>query len=46
MATTTAPGYAIPAGDEDRVQVFSGFGHHVFYNFSIDEFGEPIYHEA
>ena len=21
-------------------------GHHVFYNFSIDEFGQPDFHEA
>ncbi len=26
MVTATAPGYAISAGGEDRVQVFSGYG--------------------
>ncbi len=26
MGTTAAPGYAIPAGGEDRVPVFAGFG--------------------
>ncbi len=26
MVTTVAPGYAIPAGGEDRFPVFSGFG--------------------
>ena len=26
MATAAAPGCAIPAGGQDRVQVFSGFG--------------------
>ena len=30
----------------DDLRVLDYDGHHVFYNFSIDEFGEPIYHEA
>ena len=30
----------------DDLRVLDYDGHHVFYNFSIDEIGEPIYHEA
>ena len=30
----------------DDLRVLDYDGHHVCYNFSIDEFGEPIYHEA
>jgi hypothetical protein len=31
---------------EDDLRVLDYDGHHVFYNFSIDEMGEPIYHEG
>ena len=31
---------------EDDLRVLDYDGHHVFYNFSIDEIGEPIYHEG
>ncbi len=31
---------------EDDLRVLDYDGHHVFYNFSIDEMGEPIFHEA
>jgi predicted ABC-type ATPase len=30
----------------DDLRVLDYDGHHVFYSFSIDEIGEPIYHEA
>ena len=30
----------------DDLRVLDYDGHHVFYNFSIDELGEPIYHEG
>ena len=30
----------------DDLRVLDYDGHHVFYNFSIDEIGEPIYHET
>ena len=30
----------------DDLRVLDYDGHHVFYNFSLDEIGEPIYHEA
>jgi predicted ABC-type ATPase len=30
----------------DDLRVLDYNGHHVFYNFSIDEIGEPIYHEG
>ena len=30
----------------DDLRVLDYYGHHVFYNFSIDEIGEPIYYEA
>ncbi len=30
----------------DDLRVLDYDGHHVFYNFSIDEIGEPIYHEG
>ena len=30
----------------DDLRVLDYDGHHVFYNFSIDEMGEPIYHEG
>ena len=31
---------------EDDLRVLDYDGHHVFYNFSIDEMGEPVYHEG
>jgi len=30
----------------DDLRVLDYDGHHVFYNFSIDEMGEPIHHEG
>jgi len=30
----------------DDLRVLDYDGHHVFYNFSLSEIGEPIYHEA
>ena len=30
----------------DDLRVLDYDGHHVFYNFSINEIGEPVYHEA
>lgn len=30
----------------DDLRVLDYDGHHVFYNFSLKEIGEPIYHEA
>jgi hypothetical protein len=30
----------------DDLRVLDYDGHHVFYNFSMDEIGEPIYHEG
>jgi hypothetical protein len=30
----------------DDLRVLDYDGHHVFYNFSIDDIGEPIYHEG
>jgi predicted ABC-type ATPase len=30
----------------DDLRVLDYNGHHVFYNFSINEIGEPIYHEG
>ena len=30
----------------DDLRVLDYDGHHVFYNFSIDEMGEPIFHEG
>ena len=30
----------------DDLRVLDYDGHHVFYNFSIAEMGEPIFHEA
>ena len=29
----------------DDLRVLDYDGHHVFYNFSLNEMGEPIYHE-
>ena len=31
---------------EDDLRVLDYDGHHVFYNFSLDEIGMPIYHEG
>ena len=30
----------------DDLRVLDYDGHHVFYNFSMDEIGQPVYHEA
>ena len=30
----------------DDLRVLDYDGHHVFYNFSLDEMGKPIYHEG
>ena len=30
----------------DDLRVLDYDGHHVFYNFSMDELGKPVYHEA
>ena len=30
----------------DDLRVLDYDGHHVFYNFSLDELGQPVYHEA
>ena len=30
----------------DDLRVLDYDGHHVFYNFSLDEMGKPIYHES
>lgn len=30
----------------DDLRVLDYDGHHVFYNFSLDEIGQPVYHEA
>jgi hypothetical protein len=30
----------------DDLRVLDYDGHHVFYNFSLDELSDPIYHEA
>ena len=30
----------------DDLRVLDYDGHHVFYNFSLDEIGKPIYHEG
>ena len=30
----------------DDLRVLDYDGHHVFYSFSLDEIGEPIYHEG
>ncbi len=31
---------------EDDLRVLDYDGHHVFYNFSLDEIGKPIYYEG
>ena len=41
--------YQVVMGDlkqYDDLRVLDYDGHHVFYNFSINELGEPIRHEA
>ena len=30
----------------DDLRVLDYDGHHVFYNFSLNEIGEPVFHEA
>ncbi len=30
----------------DDLRVLDYDGHHVFYNFSLDEIGQPVYHDA
>jgi len=30
----------------DDLRVLDYDGHHVFYNFSLEEIGQPVYHEA
>ena len=30
----------------DDLRVLDYDGHHVFYNFSLDELSDPVYHEA
>lgn len=40
--------YNVVMGDlhqEDDLRVVDYDGHHVFYNFSFEEMGKPIYHE-
>ena len=40
--------YDVVMGDlnqEDDLRVLDYDGHHVFYNFSLEDLGEPIYHE-
>ena len=41
--------YNVILGDlnqSDDLRVLDYDGHHVFYNFSLKEIGEPVYHEA
>lgn len=41
--------YKVILGDlhqEDDLRVLDYDGHHVFYNFSLDELGDAVYHEA
>ncbi len=41
--------YNVILGDlnqTDDLRVLDYDGHHVFYNFSLNEIGEPVYHEA
>ena len=41
--------YNVILGDlkqSDDLRVLDYDGHHVFYNFSMDEIGQPVYHEA
>ena len=39
---------AVTLGDlkqSDDLRIMDVEGHHVFYNFSLNEFGQPVYHE-
>jgi hypothetical protein len=41
--------YNVILGDlkqTDDLRVLDYDGHHVFYNFSLDEIGQPVYHEV
>jgi hypothetical protein len=41
--------YRVILGDlkqTDDLRVLDYDGHHVFYNFSLNEIGKPVYHEA
>ena len=41
--------YNVILGDlnqTDDLRVLDYDGHHVFYNFPLNEIGEPVYHEA
>ena len=41
--------YNVILGDlnqTDDLRVLDYDGHHVFYNFSLKEIGEPVYHES
>jgi hypothetical protein len=41
--------YGVILGDlkqTDDLRVLDYDGHHVFYNFSLNEIGKPVYHEA
>jgi hypothetical protein len=41
--------YNVILGDlkqTDDLRVLDYDGHHVFYNFALDEMGEPVYHDA
>lgn len=41
--------YKVILGDlnqTDDLRVLDYDGHHVFYNFSLNEIGEPVYHDA
>ncbi len=31
---------------DDDLRVLDYDGHHVFYNFALNELGEPVYHDA
>ena len=41
--------YNVILGDlkqTDDLRVLDYDGHHVFYNFSIEDFGDPVHHES
>ena len=41
--------YNVILGDlkqSDDLRVLDYDGHHVFYNFSLNEIGQPVYHES
>jgi len=41
--------YSIILGDlkqSDDLRVLDYDGHHIFYNFSVKDIGEPVYHES